>query len=101
VDDEALRDQFLASALAQFPAPRPPSPRQPDHDAFGGLTAREREVAALIARGRSNREIAAALFLSERTIETHTGHIRDKLGLTSRAQVAAWAIERGLSRDVQ
>jgi DNA-binding CsgD family transcriptional regulator len=99
VDDEALRDQFLTSALAQFPAPRQPAPRQSDHDAFGALTAREREVAALIARGRSNREIAAVLFLSERTVETHTGHIRDKLGLTSRAQVATWAVERGLARD--
>src|SRR5207253_2198654 len=101
VGDEVLRGQFLKSALAQAPAARPPAPRQSEQEAFGGLTAREREVAALIARGHSNREIAAALFLSERTVETHTGHIRDKLGLTSRAQVAAWAVERGLSRDVQ
>jgi DNA-binding CsgD family transcriptional regulator len=101
IPDEAIRVGFLERALAQLPAPRPPTPRDIARDAYGGLTAREREVVALIARGRSNREIADALFLSERTVEAHTGHIRDKLGLTSRAQVAAWAVERGLERNAQ
>jgi DNA-binding NarL/FixJ family response regulator len=63
---------------------------------FGGLTAREREVAALVARGRSNREIAAALVLGERTIETHVSNILAKLGVNSRQAIAAWAAERGL-----
>ena len=65
-------------------------------EAAGGLTAREREVAALVARGRSNREIAAALSVGERTVATHVSNILGKLDLTSRAQIAAWAVERGL-----
>ena len=54
------------------------------------LTAREREVAALIAEGLSNRDIAARLVISARTAETHVEHIMVKLGLTARAQIAAW-----------
>jgi predicted ATPase/DNA-binding CsgD family transcriptional regulator len=54
------------------------------------LTAREREVAALVAQGLSNRDIAAALVISARTAETHVEHIMVKLGLTARAQIAAW-----------
>ena len=54
------------------------------------LTAREREVAALIAEGLSNRDIAARLVISARTAETHVQHIMVKLGLTARAQIAAW-----------
>ncbi len=66
--------------------------------AAGGdpLTAREREVAALVALGRTNREIAAALVVSERTADAHVQNILNKLGFSSRAQIAAWAVERGL-----
>lgn len=99
IPDDELREQFRGSALARMPAPRQPSPRSADRNRYGGLTAREREVVALIARGLSNREIADALVISERTVEAHTGHIRDKLGFTSRAQTAAWAVERGLAQD--
>jgi DNA-binding CsgD family transcriptional regulator/sugar lactone lactonase YvrE len=56
------------------------------------LTRREREVAALVAEGLTNREIAAKLFISERTAESHVEQIRGKLGFRSRAQVAAWVI---------
>jgi non-specific serine/threonine protein kinase len=62
----------------------------------GGLTAREREVAALIAAGRTNREIAEALVLGERTIETHVSNILGKLELPSRREVARWAAEHRL-----
>ena len=55
------------------------------------LTARELEVARLIAAGRSNKQIAAELVISQRTAENHVEHILTKLGFTSRAQVAAWA----------
>ena len=55
------------------------------------LTAREREVAALIAEGLSNPGIAARLVISPRTAETHVQHIMVKLGLTARAQIAAWS----------
>ncbi|HLZ71104.1 MAG TPA: AAA family ATPase [Dehalococcoidia bacterium] len=60
------------------------------------LTAREQEVARLLARGLSNRQIAAALVISERTADAHVANIFDKLGLHKRAQVAAWATAHGL-----
>ena len=60
------------------------------------LTPREREVAALVASGCTNREIAHQLMVAERTVETHLEHIFHKLGLTSRAQVAAWATRHAL-----
>lgn len=53
-----------------------------------GLTAAERRVAALVAQGRTNREVAAALFLGERTVETHLTHVYAKLGVRSRAELA-------------
>lgn len=55
------------------------------------LTPRELEVATLISRGHTNRRIAEALVIAERTAETHARNIREKLGLTTRAQIAAWA----------
>ena len=60
------------------------------------LTPREREVAALIAQGFTSREIAERLVISERTADSHAEHIRNKLGLRSRRQIAAWAMEHGL-----
>ena len=60
------------------------------------LAPREREVAVLIARGSSNRSIARLLKISERTAETHVQHILNKLGVSSRAQIAVWAAEQGL-----
>jgi len=54
------------------------------------LTRREREVAALVAEGITNRQIAEALFISERTAQTHVQHILNKLGFSSRSQIAAW-----------
>jgi DNA-binding CsgD family transcriptional regulator len=53
-----------------------------------GLTAAERRVAGLVAEGRTNREVAAALFLGERTVETHLSHVYAKLGVRSRAELA-------------
>jgi non-specific serine/threonine protein kinase len=53
------------------------------------LTRREREVAELIARGLTNRQIGARLFIAERTVDTHVGHILAKLDCATRAQVAA------------
>jgi DNA-binding NarL/FixJ family response regulator len=58
------------------------------------MTKREREVIELIAEGLSNKEIAARLVISRRTVETHVGNVLDKLGLTSRAQVASWLADR-------
>jgi predicted ATPase/DNA-binding CsgD family transcriptional regulator len=60
------------------------------------LTRREQEVATLVARGHSNRDIAGQLFLSIRTVEVHVDHILTKLGFGNRTQLAAWAHEQGL-----
>ena len=62
-----------------------------------GLTRREREVASLVARGLSNRQIGAALFITQGTARLHVKHILQKSGFSSRAQVAAWAVEQGLT----
>lgn len=73
-----------------------PVTRAPSRDVTESLTAREREVVELVARGHSNRQIAAALVVSERTAETHVAHCLAKLGLSSRSQLAAWAYAQGL-----
>jgi predicted ATPase/DNA-binding CsgD family transcriptional regulator len=61
-----------------------------------GLTRREQEVAVLAARGLTNRDIAARLCLSVRTVEAHVDHILGKLGFRTRTQLAAWAHQEGL-----
>ncbi|MGP3981565.1 response regulator [Streptomyces sp. KR80] len=61
------------------------------------LTEREKEVLALIADGRSNREIARALVLSEKTVKTHVSNILMKLDLADRTQAALWAVRHGAS----
>lgn len=63
------------------------------------LTRRETEVAALVAEGLTNREIAARLFISERTAESHVEQIRNKLGFHSRTQIAAWFAETKLQKE--
>ncbi|HEY7984339.1 MAG TPA: helix-turn-helix transcriptional regulator, partial [Ktedonobacterales bacterium] len=98
VDDVPLRAGFQRAALAALPPERPPRPTQQAKQAYGGLTAREREVAALIARGATSRAIAQALVISERTAESHVRNILAKLAFTSRAQIAAWAVAQGLIR---
>ncbi|MGH2602756.1 MAG: LuxR C-terminal-related transcriptional regulator, partial [Dehalococcoidia bacterium] len=96
VPDEAPRDGFLRAAAAYLPAGARPSPRRLGEPAGDGLTGREREVAALLTQGFSNREIAEALFISELTVATHVRNMLGKLGFSSRTQIAAWALERGL-----
>ena len=64
----------------------------------GSLTEREREVLGLIADGRSNREIARALVLSEKTVKTHVSNILMKLDLADRTQAALFAVRHGLTR---
>ncbi|MGE5139720.1 MAG: tetratricopeptide repeat protein [Rudaea sp.] len=73
------------------------TPRQAAKHEYGGLSPREREVSMLIAQGKSNRQIAQALVISERTVTTHVANILSKLGFSSRAQVAAWAVQKGLT----
>lgn len=97
LSDPELRATFLQGANRQLPRPRELTPRRADKTRFGGLTAREREIAALIASGKSNREIAARLVLSERTVVTHVTSILNKLAFSSRTQIAVWATEHGLT----
>jgi DNA-binding NarL/FixJ family response regulator len=80
----------LACALQQPPERPPEKPSAPAASEGALLTPRELQVAGLIGRGRSNKDIAAALVISQRTAENHVEHILTKLGFTSRAQVAAW-----------
>jgi non-specific serine/threonine protein kinase len=58
------------------------------------LTSRQIEVARLIAQGLSNKEVAARLTISERTVEGHVEQIRNKLGFNSRVQIAAWVVRQ-------
>jgi DNA-binding NarL/FixJ family response regulator len=75
------------------------SARPDNSQTLAGLTKREREVAALVGRGLRNREIASKLFLAPRTVDAHVEHIRNKLDLHSRTQIAAWAASQGLIED--
>jgi len=84
-------DAKVSARLSQALAPVPV-------DGAAGLTPREREVVVLVARGQSNKDIARALFLSERTARTHVSHLLGKLGLQSRIQLALWALEHGFDR---
>jgi DNA-binding CsgD family transcriptional regulator len=81
-------DQAVGEALMDQPAPRSADPE--------ALTAREREVVALLAGGCTNRQIAEVLLIGERTVETHVGNVLAKLGLASRVLVGPWAAEHGI-----
>jgi len=94
--DERLQEHFLSQSTAILPHSRPLSPGRAAKQAFGGLTTREREVAALIAQGKINREIAEMLVVSERTVESHVSSIMFKLDVHSRRQIRDWAVEKGL-----
>jgi pimeloyl-ACP methyl ester carboxylesterase len=84
-DAEAL-SRTVRGFLGLPPTRRPAAPT---------LTPRQREVAALVAEGLTNREIGRRLVISERSAESHVERIRIRLGLRSRAQVAAWVVESG------
>jgi non-specific serine/threonine protein kinase len=92
-------EQAIAYALAPYePAAATDSaPAVPQHyKASGNLTPREREVAALVARGRSNRQIGESLVITERTVAAHIEHILNKLDFVSRTQIGVWAAEHGM-----
>ncbi len=99
IEDDPLREHFLRGALAALPQRISHASPASVETTYGGLSAREREVAALVAQGCANREIAARLVVSERTAEAHVSNILGKLGFASRAQIVAWAIEHGLTNE--
>jgi non-specific serine/threonine protein kinase len=72
-------------------------PGAPDRSSQVTLTPRERQVAALVASGRTNRQIGRVLGISEKTAEVHLHHVMSKLDARSRAEVAAWAVTQHLS----
>lgn len=93
--DEALADDPTGAIIGATPADAPaadprPTPRQQADD----LTRREREVAELVGRGLSNRELAEQLVVTEGTAKVHVGRVLAKLGLHSRSQLAAWAVRQ-------
>jgi len=98
IDDAYLSEHFSCAALATLPREKPVAASRTAKSAFGGLTEREREIVAFIAQGKSNREIAEALTVTKRTVETHINNILYKLGYTSRAQIVVWAVEMRLAK---
>jgi DNA-binding CsgD family transcriptional regulator len=100
IQAEPLRASFLHAAFETLPKEGKLSRRQSEAEKFGGLTPRERDVARLLSQGKSNREIAEILVLSERTVENHVGNILAKLGFDSRAQIAIWVVEKGLAEKI-
>ena len=79
-----------AAARLALREPAPPTAAASGHGSAGVLRQRETDVARLVAGGLSNKEIGARLFISERTVESHVRSIMNKLGFTSRAQIAGW-----------
>ena len=86
---EVHLDSSVTREVAKALQPRPHS--------LSTLTERERDILRLVGRGMSNQEIAAALFISERTARTHVSNILLKLQLSSRTQAALWAIREGIT----
>jgi DNA-binding NarL/FixJ family response regulator len=89
---DALAQDADLPTVAASPPPLPPNPRP--SDPFG-LSPREREVLTLIARRLTDPEIAAALFISPRTVHRHASNLFDKLGVNSRREAAAVAVRHG------
>ena len=83
-----------AEAISYATGVPTPAAAPTDSNGSGPLTAREKQVALLIADGLTNAEIAIRLRMAERTADAHVEHIRNKLGLRSRSQIAVWAHDR-------
>lgn len=86
-----------ADGAPQPAAVRSDRPAQPGRDEL--LTERERDVVRLVARGRTNEEVAAELYVTLSTVKTHLGNAQRKLATRNRVEVAAWAWEHGLCAE--
>jgi DNA-binding NarL/FixJ family response regulator len=93
---EAMLAPAITRRLIEEFVRRPPASIRPSSPVLEALTAREREVLDHVARGRSNSEIAAALYVSEATVKTHVAHALGKLGLRDRVHAVVFAYESGL-----
>jgi non-specific serine/threonine protein kinase len=92
---EPLREHEIAGASGPGGGPGSfVSGSAPGGASGGGLTGREHEIAVHVASGLSNREIAARLFISKRTVDAHVEHIFGKLGISSRVQLTVWLRDR-------
>jgi DNA-binding NarL/FixJ family response regulator len=100
IEESALASSFRAGVDRLAPPPPHPTPAKAAKAAHGGLTGRERETAILVAQGKSNRAIARALGIGERTVEGYVAAALSKLGFSSRTQLAAWTAEQGLGASV-
>jgi DNA-binding CsgD family transcriptional regulator len=98
LDEPDLVATFRSHVDAVAPPAAERTTRQAAKAAFGGLTRRERETAALVADGQSNRVIARTLGIGERTVEGYVAAALSKLGFKSRSQLAVWAAEHGIVR---
>ena len=94
--DALLAPNLVRRLIEDFCHRPPPGPEPPA--ALAGLTERELDVLRHVARGLSNAEIAAILFISEATVKTHLAHTMTKLGLRDRVQAIVLAYETGLTR---
>jgi DNA-binding NarL/FixJ family response regulator len=92
---DALLAPSVTRRLIEAFARRPPETSPPPSQ-LASLTARERDVLLLLARGRSNAEIASVLFVSEATVKTHVGNLLAKLGLRDRVKAVILAYETGI-----
>jgi len=95
--DALLAPSVTRRLVAEFARSAPPVPASPP-PALDDLTDREREVLTLVARGRSNAEIATELYVGETTVKTHVGRVLMKLGLRDRVQAVVLAYESGMIR---
>ena len=93
---DAARWVFRSSAPRPRPCPGGGAVSEDDRQAAGGLTAREVEVLRLVAAGKTNREIATTLVISDHTVRRHLQNIFAKLGVSSRAAATAFAFQHDL-----
>ena len=103
IERVAARDAYFSPRLAAFVlqafSEPEPAAKAPGDPALEHLTPREREVLHHLARGYAYKQIAARLGISARTVESHVGAVLRKLQLSSRHEVAHWALSRGLVED--
>jgi DNA-binding NarL/FixJ family response regulator len=87
-------EEAVSLAMQKRPVAETAAEGIPDHVGRSLLTRREKEVAALVADGLTNREIASTLVISPRTAESHVENIMSKLGFSSRSQIASWLADQ-------